>query len=179
MKTSFKIFSIALYGLLLVSCFPLINLYAQDASAVKEPPIPVYMIYPIAEDSLKALNEGTLQGIGTAYVNVLKKYDSLQQQTQKSSAENTAHFIWLFSLVALLGLMNVVMLFSTSRIRKELTQMKHLEHRQMLLTTESSALVQESPMALEPSIQREQLKTPSPVRSRKPRTVKPRFKNQK
>jgi hypothetical protein len=67
----------------------------------------------------------------------MKKYDTLQTQIQRSSAESTAHFTWLYALVALLGTMNIVLLFSTSRIRKELSQIKRFEHQHKLAPLES------------------------------------------
>lgn len=179
MKPFYKSIGPAIICIIILSCIQITNIHAQDNSNIKEPPIPVYMIYPGLEDSLKAAYEGSIQGLGSAYINAIKKYDTLQQQVQKSSAESTIHFIWLYVLVALLGIMNVVILFSTSHIRKELTQMKHLEHRQMLLTSESAAMLEQPPHTQEPLLRQEQVKIQAPERPRKPRPRKSRVKSRK
>jgi hypothetical protein len=163
----------------LLSCIPLSIILAQDNSNVKEPPIPVYIISPNHEDSLSTAKEGIAQANNQFNTSIIDKLDTLQQQIHKSSAESTVHFIWLYTLVALLGIMNIVHLYSTSRIRKELAQMKRLEHQKMLLAAESSVISRPPPTIQESTLMNEPAKKQPPVRTRKPRTLKPRVKKVK
>jgi hypothetical protein len=75
--------------------------------------------------------------------------------------------------------MNIVLLFSVSRIRKELAQMKRFEHHKILVTPESSAISQPIPAIRETSFNQEPAKIQASVRTRKPRIMKPRIKNKK
>jgi hypothetical protein len=179
MKLNFRSKGTAIICTTILCCIQFNRTLAQDTSNVKEPPIPVYIISPFHEDSLRTAYEGSMRGNDSAYINTTKKLDTLQQQVQKSSAESTIHFIWLYTLVALLGIMNIVVLVLVSRIRKELSQMKHLEHQQMLLTSESAVMSQPPPQIQEPLTNQEPAKAQTPVRSRRPRTLKPRSKNRK
>jgi hypothetical protein len=159
-------------------CIQFSEILAQDNSNIKEPPVPVYVTSPNHEDSLGTTYEGSIQGNDSSYISTIKKLDILQQQVQKSSAESTVHFIWLYTLVALLGIMNIVLLFSASRIRKELAQMKRFEHK-MLLAPESSAISQPIPTIQETPFNQEPAKIQQPVRTRNPRVIKPHIKKQK
>jgi hypothetical protein len=105
---------------------------AQNHTQVPEPPIPVYFEYSNRTDSLLVIPEGSILTNGSSLGFILRKYDSLQAQVEKSTAQGTAHFIWLYSLIAALGAMNIVLLFFVSRIRKELSEIKRLEHRRAL-----------------------------------------------
>jgi hypothetical protein len=96
-----------------------------NAQNVKEPPIPVYIVCPYHQDSSKKAYENSIAAHSSALASTLKKYDTLQIQAQKSSAENAVHFTWLYALSALLGTMIVILLFSTSRIRKEIGQLRN------------------------------------------------------
>jgi hypothetical protein len=155
------------------------KILAQDNSNIKEPPVPVYVITPYHEDSLNATYEGLTRGNRLSFDSTNKKLDTLQQQVQKSSAESTIHFIWLYTLLALLGIMNIVILFSASRIKKEVAQLKHIEHQNMLLASEASTRLQPAPKLLETSFKKEPALLQAPVQIRKPRTLKPRVKKQK
>ena len=128
-------FNINVLSIFIVFLF--INILSNriNAQNVAEPPIPINNSYTHNEDSLMAAFESFLPTDGLALVYALKKYDTLQLQLQKSSAESTAHFTWLYALIALLGTMNIVLLFSTSRIRKELAQIRYLEHHQKLASS--------------------------------------------
>jgi hypothetical protein len=179
MKLNFKYNVPALICVILLICIQFSKILAQDNFNIKEPPVPVYIISPYHEDSLSATYEGSIRSNGPPYINTIKKLDTLQQQVQKSSAESTVHFIWLYSLVALLGIMNIVLLFSVSRIRKELAQMKRFEHNKILLTPESSAISQPTPTIQETSFNREPPKIQPSMRTRKSRTMKSRVKNRK
>jgi len=179
MKLIFKNEVPAIICAILLSCIQYNKILAQDKTHVKEPPIPVYIICPYHEDSLRAVYEGSIQGNGSTFISAAKKYDTLQQQVQKSSAESTVHFIWLYALVALLGIMDMVLLFSTSRIKKELAQMKRLEQHQLLLTSEPPVISQPFPKILEASFKQEPAQLQAPVRTRKVRTMKPRVKRRK
>jgi len=165
-------------GILLTS-IPFSPIDAQNNSNVKEPPIPVYEIIPYHPDSLSAPAEGMAQALNTLS-NTNKKLDTLQLHILTSSAESTVHFIWLYTLVALLGMMNIVLLFSVSRIRKELAHMKRLEQQQLHRASESSSMSQQlDPQILEPLHSQESVPVKAPARTRKPRTTKPRVKKQK
>jgi len=179
MKLNFKPNVAAIFCFILLSCIQLNKIQAQDNSTVKEPPVPVYVISPYHEDSLSAAYEESIKGINSSNITTLKKLDTLQQQVQKSSAESTVHFIWLYTLVALLGIMNIVLLFSASRIKKEVAQLKRFEHQKMLLTSEVSAISQPTPKLLETSFKQEPAQLMAPARIRKPRTKKPRVKKKK
>jgi hypothetical protein len=111
-----------------INYVPSCNIKAQQ---VTEPSIPVYIVCPYHHDSLKNVYGISLAANSSALVYASQKYDTLQMHVQKSSAENTAHFTWLYTLIAILGTMNIVLLFSTARIRKELAQIKRFEHHQM------------------------------------------------
>ena len=179
MKLNFKPNVSAIFCFILLSCIQLNKIQAQDNSTVKEPPVPVYVISPYHEDSLSATSEGIAQAKNQSNDSIIKKLDTLQQQAHKSSAESTIHFIWLYTLIALLGIMNIVLLFSSSRIRKDLAQMKRLEHQKMLLAAESSVIAQPTHKILEAPFKQEPPLLQAPVRTRKPRTLKPRVKKEK
>jgi hypothetical protein len=179
MKQNFKSYVTVLLGIILITCIPFNKILAQDNAQVKEPPVPVYVISPYHEDSVSAAFEGSSRGMRMSNDSTAKKLDTLQQQIQKSSAESTVHFIWLYTLLALLGIMNIVILFSASRIKKEVAQLRRFEHQKMLLASEASALSQPAPRLLESSYKPEPVLLPAPVRIRKPRTVKPRVKKRK
>jgi len=149
MKRNFKSFISTILTVTLFLCVQQGNILAQDNSNVKEPPIPVYMISPAYEDSLSPRNEKNTQINNQLSDDIIKKIDTLQQQIHKSSAESTVHFIWLYTLVALLGIMNIVQLYSISRIRKELAQMKRLEHQKVLLAAETPVLSPPPPVLQE------------------------------
>jgi len=83
-------------------------------------------------DSLKKAYEQSLS-TGGGFVSE-RKYDTLQIQLQRSSAENTAHFTWLYMLIALLGAMNIALLFSLARLRKELQEIRTTDLRQKYLS---------------------------------------------
>jgi hypothetical protein len=155
------------------------KLLAQDNSNVKEPPIPVYIVCPYHEDSLRAAYEASIQGNGSLSSNAIKQLDTLHLQIQRSSAENTVHFIWLYMLIALLGIINIILLFSTASIKKELAQIKHLEHQQMLLASESSTMPQSLPQIQEVLFDQESAKTQANVRAHKAHKAKSRIKNHK
>ena len=179
MKRNFNYFLSTILTVTLFNCIQHGIILAQDNSNVKEPPIPVYMISPAHEDSLFPGNEKNTQVNNQLSADIIKKIDTLQQQVHKSSAESTVHFIWLYTLVALLGIMNIVQLYSTSRIRKELAQMKRLEHHKMLLAAETPVLSPPPPVIQETTLISEQEKIKPQVRTRKPRTTKPRVKKEK
>jgi len=143
--------------------------FAQET--VTEPPVPVYVFYP---DSLKAAFESPSPANGLSLSIVLKKYDTLQFQIQRSSAENTVHFTWLYALIALLGTMNIVLLFITSRIRKELAQIKRFEHQQKLAPTEPSAESLLPPENKETISSQSSVEPHKPVRKRKKNKKRPR-----
>jgi hypothetical protein len=179
MKMKFKSNVPIIICITILSCIQFSIMLAQDNSNIKEPPVPVYIISSSHEDSLSAASEGIAQANIHSYASIIKKLDTLQQQVNKSSAESTAHFIWLYTLVALLGIMNIVYLYSSSRIRKELAQMKRMEHQKMLLAAESSVISQPPPPIQESSLTNEPAKIQPQVRTRKPRTLKPRVKKEK
>jgi hypothetical protein len=164
---------------ILLTGIPFSIIDAQNNSNVKEPPIPVYEIIPYHPDSLSAPAEGVAQSLNTLS-NTNKKLDTLQLHILTSSAESTVHFIWLYTLVALLGIMNIVLLFSISRVRFELAQMKRMEQQQLHKASESSAMPQQpAPRILEPLHSQESNPVKAPARTRKSRTTKPRVKKQK
>jgi hypothetical protein len=99
---------------------------------ISEPQVPIYVVCPYHEDSLRAAYEGSMSSTGVSSQAIEKRYDSLHIQLQKVSAENTAHFTWLYTLIALLGTLNIVQLFLNSRIRKDLSTVKRFEHHQNL-----------------------------------------------
>jgi hypothetical protein len=151
-----------------------LKILAQENSNVTEPPLPIYVVCPYHEDSLKAAFSGSGSDNGSALSLIAKRYDTLQTQVLQSSAENTAHFTWLYTLIALLGAMIIVLLFSTARIRKELMQIKRIEHQQTLTAVSS----QEIPSSL-PVVQ-DTLNTPEPKESitqRRTRKVRTRKSN--
>jgi len=179
MKLNLKSNVPAIICVILSICIQFSRILAQDNSNIKEPQVPIYVISPYHEDSLSTSYEGSIRGNDSSYISTIKKLDTLQQQVQKSSAESTVHFIWLYSLIALLGIMNIVLLFSVSRIRKELVQMKRFEQHKVLLTPESSAISQPTPAIHETSFNQEPAKIQSSVRTRKPRAIKLRIKKHK
>jgi hypothetical protein len=176
---NFKSFVSTIICITALSCVHFCKILAQDNSNVKEPPVPVYVISPYHEDSLGTSSEGIAQANSQLNASIIKKLDTLQLLAHKSSAESTIHFIWLYTLVALLGIMNIVFLFSSSRIRKELVQMKHIEHQRMLLAAESSVFSQPTPKIPEAPFKQGQPLLQAPLRTRKPRTLKPRVKKEK
>jgi hypothetical protein len=167
---------VVLICVILLTCIQFNKILAQDNTNVKEPPVPVYFISPYHEDSLNASYEESTRSNRLSFDSINKKLDTIQQQGQKSSAESTIHFIWLYTLLALLGIMNIVILLSASRIKKEVAQLKHFEYQKMLLVSKASAMSQPDPNLLETSLIKEPAQLPAPVRTRKTRTLKPRLK---
>jgi hypothetical protein len=162
--------------ILLLVIFLIFTPYCKiNAQNVTEPPIPIYIVCPYHQDSLRNAYENSLTASGSALAYAIKKYDTLQIQAQKASAENTAHFIWLYALIALLGTMNIILLFSTSRIRKELAQMKRLEHQQKLITSLPPVESPPFPQFQEALFSQDLPETHKPVRTRRTPTRKPRI----
>jgi hypothetical protein len=170
MKLNIKTSVLPICFVILLSYLPSNRVNAQN---VAEPPIPVYIICPYHEDSLRMAYENSLSTNGSTLVFAAKKYDTLQSQVQKSSAENTAHFTWLYALVALLGTMNIVLLFSVSRIRKELAQMKRFEHHQKLAASDLPVDLERSSQIQEALFNQEPAPNHKPKRIRKTQTKKP------
>jgi hypothetical protein len=129
MKSEFRV-SI----LLILLTILLINLSSSVANTqtVTEPPVPVYLIYqresvPSAEDSLKMAYKDTISVQRQALADANKQIDTLRILLQKSAAENSTRFTWLFTLLALFGITIIILLILISRIRKELPQAKRVE----------------------------------------------------
>jgi hypothetical protein len=171
MKLNINASVLSTFCLVLLSCLLTNRINAQN---VTEPPIPVYIVCPYHEDSLRTAFESSLLAKGSPLIYAIKKYDTLQMQIQKSSAESSMLFTWLYALIALLGTMNILLLFSTSRIKKELVQIKRLEHYQKLAMFEHSMESQSSPHIQEALFNQEQMETNKPTRTRKVQTKKPR-----
>jgi hypothetical protein len=131
MNKNFKTIIYMFFFAILLSHVPNSSIKAQH---VTEPPIPIYIVCPYHQDSLRNAYENSIAANGFALAYTIKNYDTLQMQVQKSSSENSTHFAWLYTLIALLGTMNIILLLSTSRIRKELAQLKRHDHHQMLTT---------------------------------------------
>ena len=68
MKLIFKNEVPAIICAILLSCIQYNKILAQDKTHVKEPPIPVYIICPYHEDSLRAVYEGSIQGNGSTFI---------------------------------------------------------------------------------------------------------------
>jgi hypothetical protein len=139
----------------------------SKAQHVTEPPIPVYIVCPYHQDSLRNAYESSIAANSSAFAYTIKKYDTLQMQAQKSSAENTAHFIWLYTLIALLGTMNIILHFSTSRIRKELAQLKRYDHHQMLTTSVQPVELRHLPEFQEALFTQKPLEIHKPIQTRR------------
>ncbi|HVN47463.1 MAG TPA: hypothetical protein VMU30_01445 [Bacteroidota bacterium] len=150
---------------IVLSCCMLTTTMNAQETGTPEPAIPVYIVCPYHSDSLKKAYEQSLAS-GSGFVSE-RKYDTLQTQLQRSSAENTAHFTWLYMLIALLGVMNIALLFSFARLRKELQEIRTSELHQKYLSlpppleTPVAATVEE----IKPVVKRRRAATP-----RKPRT---------
>ena len=114
------------------------QLSAQQHSPVNEPPIPVYFISQNPEDSLKATTGST--------TDISKKYDTLEMRVNKSAAETTIHFTWLYMFIAILGLMNFTLLYFVVRLRKSLSDIKHLEHQIKLISLERETVINQEPV---------------------------------
>lgn len=131
-----KVISLVSAALIAASTAPM-SAIAQERTVVPEPPIPVFFENSARPDSLSGGQEGLILTNASSLNFILQRYDSLQGQIQKSTAQGTVHFIWLYSLVAVLGAMNIILLFFVSRMRKELSDVKRLEHRQALTGSQS------------------------------------------
>ena len=149
---------------ILLSHVPSSSIKAQQ---VTEPSIPIYIVCPYHQDSLKNAYESSIAANGSALAYTIKRYDTLQMQAQKSSAENTAHFAWLYTLIALLGAMNIILLFSTSRIRKELTQLKRYDHHQMLTTSVQPVELRHLPEFQEALFTQKPIEIDKPIQTRR------------
>ena len=179
MERNRKLYLALFLTVILIACLPLRPLLAQEKASVKEPPVPVYVLSPYHEDSLSDANKGITQAMDQANAALLKKLDTLQSQAQKSSAESTAHFIWLYTLIALLGIMNVALLFFSSHLKKDLMQLKHAEHQRLLLEAESRVMIQPPPKILEAPNKAIPPLLQAHPRTRKSRTSKSRSKKAK
>ena len=102
---------------------------AQKSPQVTEPPIPVYIVCPYHQDSLRIAYESSVSAHGPAFAYAIRKYDSLQVQMQKSSAETSAHFTWVYIISCTLGCMNVVLLLLTARMKKEIESIRKSEKK--------------------------------------------------
>jgi hypothetical protein len=148
MERNFKLHLGICFSIILTVCISVRPILAQENAKVKEPPVPVYVLSPYREDSLNDASKGITQAMNRANDALLKKLDTLQIQTQKSSAESTAHFIWLYSLIAMLGIMNIILLIFSSHLKKDLVQLRHTEHQRLMLEAEANARVQAPPLKI-------------------------------
>jgi hypothetical protein len=127
-----KLHYVQVFCIIILSCIMFTpGIFAQE-TGTPEPAIPVYIVCPYHADSLRKAYEQSLS-TGGGFVSE-KKYDTLQLQLQRSSAENTAHFTWLYMLIALLGVMIIALLFSFARLRKELQELRAAELHQKYLS---------------------------------------------
>jgi hypothetical protein len=171
MNKNIKALTSAVFFALLLSSVPSCTIKAQQVS---EPPIPISIVCPYHQDSLKHAYENSIVANGSALAYTNKRFDTLQTQAQQSSAENTAHFTWLYTLIALLGTMNIILLFSTSRIRKELAQLKRLDHHRMLTTSVQPLESRHLPEFQEALFTQEPAEIHKPIRTRRTVAKKPR-----
>ncbi len=179
MQQKMKLRLSSFFYAIFVVCLFIRPLSAQENANVKEPPVPVYVLSPYHEDSLSDASTGITQAMNQANDALLKKLDTLQLQTQKSSAESTAHFIWLYTLIALLGIMNIILLVFSSHLKKDLVQLRHAEHQRLMLEAEAAARVQQPQMILETPTRPEPRLLQAPRRIRKPATTKIRSKKKR
>ncbi len=126
-----------IFAAMITATVPAVNALAQNNARVPEPPLPVFFEYSNHTDSLQSSQEGSILTNGASLGFILRRYDSLQAQIEKSAAQSTTHFIWLYSLIAALGAMNIVLLFFVSHMRKELSEVKRLEHHRVLSESQS------------------------------------------
>jgi hypothetical protein len=110
--------------------------YSQTTSENIEPPIPVYF-FVNPEDSIQTSSKEML--------NVQNRIDSLELHYTTTSVQSSKHIAWLYTLVALLGIMNILLFFIIIKMRKELAHMKRFEHQQQMITVKPEI---ESPVLL-------------------------------
>ena len=103
---------------------PILVVNICPAQQVTEPQIPIYIMYPKGQDSLKNIDRNILVANNAAISVALQKCDTLQIQIHKAAAETSEQFTWLYCFIAVLGIINIFLLFFISRIRKDLAQMK-------------------------------------------------------
>ena len=77
---------------------------AQESTEVNEQPIPIFIVCPYREDSLRAIYEGSLPSNGATNILLQKKLDSLENQIINESHITQTRFIWLFSVMGLIGI---------------------------------------------------------------------------
>jgi hypothetical protein len=117
-------FFIHLFCLVALQCILSSIGIAQSTGNTTEPPIPVYY-FVNPEDSLKAIANSPA---------LVKRIDSLDTRLTEISKDNSTHQVWLFSIIVVLGAVNIFMLVALRRLRKELLQMKHIESERQFTT---------------------------------------------
>lgn len=99
------------------------------AQEVEEPPIPVIMVCPYHEDSLRRAYEAELMLDGGGQRHQL---DSASLSAIRAAADMSAQmersFTFLYLLLALLALTSIAALRVAYRLRSELQDMRHSQH---------------------------------------------------
>ncbi len=102
------------------------QIHAQQNQVVAEPAIPIYIVCPYHEDSLKAAlgNSGSVNNAAMAYID--KKYDSLDAKFDLLQGLSTVSFVGLLILFSLLTALSILILISTKQTRESLTIIKDI-----------------------------------------------------
>jgi hypothetical protein len=140
------------------------TLRAQESTNIAEPPIPVYY-YANQEDS------GKTGSTSLAAAALTKRIDSLETTLKITALKHSSHFAWLYTLIALSVVMNILLFYSTIRIRKELAQVKRFEHQQKFEKVEHEILASQ-PLPLQQPMFKEKVIKREPLHHLKTRTKK-------
>jgi ABC-type sugar transport system substrate-binding protein len=97
---------------------------AQQQKPAAQPAIPVYIVCPYHEDSLRTVYESAYPSATSALGVLSKRTDTLTAAVQKSSAQMSSNLAWIYGLLILGTLMNIVMLVSTLRMKREIAEMR-------------------------------------------------------
>jgi hypothetical protein len=96
----------------------------QTKPASPEPAIPVYVVCPYHEDSLRAVYESAFPTATSALGVLSKRTDTLTAMVQKSSVQLSTNLTWIYALLILVTLMNIVLLATSMQMRRQVARLR-------------------------------------------------------
>lgn len=96
---------------------------AQQKKQPSEPAIPVYMVCPYHEDSLRTVYESAFPSATSALGVLSKRTDTLSIMVQKNSTQMASNLTWIYGLLILVTLMNIAMLVSLLQLRRQIADL--------------------------------------------------------
>jgi hypothetical protein len=161
MKTLFSSVIVALF------CLPC---FAQEATPVGEPPIPVYIIHENNHGSLTT-NDSVLHAREMDYSRLQKNYDSLQVQLHQARMQTMSEILWLSVFIAVMAIISIASLIVSIKLKKELASLRHIVNTLPMHQAEEKTDV--------PSMPELRQELTEPLRTPRTRSTKPSSRRKK